>query len=71
MDENTARVDQFEARRGRLKAVASRVLGSSTEADDAVQETWIRFSRSDTSSVDDLTPPERRANRGPTASPRR
>jgi RNA polymerase sigma-70 factor (ECF subfamily) len=54
VDENTWLVDQFEGHRGRLKAVASRVLGSSTEADDAVQETWIRFSRSDTNSVDNL-----------------
>jgi RNA polymerase sigma factor (sigma-70 family) len=54
VDENTWLIDQFEGHRGRLKAVASRVLGSSTEADDAVQETWIRFNRSDTSSVDNL-----------------
>ena len=54
MDENIRLVDQFEQHRGRLKALASRVLGSAMEADDAVQETWIRFSRADTSSVDNL-----------------
>jgi RNA polymerase sigma factor (sigma-70 family) len=54
MDENAWLVDQFEQYRGRMRAVAYRVLGSSTEADDAVQETWIRFSRSDPRSIDNL-----------------
>ncbi|MDQ6614522.1 MAG: RNA polymerase subunit sigma-70, partial [Actinomycetota bacterium] len=45
MDENLAA--QFEANRPRLQAVAYRMLGSLTEAEDAVQETWIRLSRSD------------------------
>lgn len=37
---------RFEAHRGRLRAVAHRMLGSAAEADDAVQETWVRLSRS-------------------------
>jgi len=45
---------RFEQQRGRLRAVAFRMLGSHSEADDAVQEAWIRFSRSDTSAVVDL-----------------
>jgi RNA polymerase sigma-70 factor (ECF subfamily) len=44
----------FEAHRPHLRSVAYRMLGSLTEADDAVQETWIRLSRSDTSHVQDL-----------------
>lgn len=46
--------ERFEEHRGRLKSVASRMLGSPTEADDAVQEAWLRFSRSDTSGVENL-----------------
>jgi RNA polymerase sigma-70 factor (ECF subfamily) len=46
--------DQFEAHRTHLRAVAYRVLGSSAEADDAVQEVWLRLSRSDTSDVANL-----------------
>jgi RNA polymerase sigma factor (sigma-70 family) len=46
--------ERFEEHRGRLRAVAYRILGSPSEADDAVQEAWIRFSRSDTSGVDDV-----------------
>jgi RNA polymerase sigma factor (sigma-70 family) len=44
----------FEEHRGRLRAVAYRILGSPSDADDAVQEAWLRFSRSDTSDVDNL-----------------
>ena len=52
MDENLA--SQFEANRPRLQSVAYRMLGSLTEAEDAVQETWIRLSRSDPQSIDNL-----------------
>jgi RNA polymerase sigma-70 factor (ECF subfamily) len=46
--------DRFEANRGHLRAVAYRMLGSHAEAEDAVQEAWIRLSRSDTSGVENL-----------------
>jgi RNA polymerase sigma factor (sigma-70 family) len=46
--------ERFEAHRGRLRAIAYRILGSPADADDAVQEAWLRFSRSDTSAVDNL-----------------
>jgi len=45
---------EFEANRPRLQSVAYRMLGSLTEAEDAVQETWIRLSRSDAESIDNL-----------------
>ena len=46
--------ETFEQQRPRLRAVAYRMLGSSSEADDATQETWLRVSRTDTSDVDNL-----------------
>jgi RNA polymerase sigma factor (sigma-70 family) len=46
--------DRFESHRTHLRAVAYRMLGSLTEADDAVQEAWIRLSRTDTTDVDNL-----------------
>jgi len=46
--------EQFEANRAHLRRVAYRMLGSSSEVDDAVQETWLRLSRSDASAVDNL-----------------
>ncbi|HKF84513.1 MAG TPA: sigma-70 family RNA polymerase sigma factor [Candidatus Limnocylindrales bacterium] len=46
--------ERFEAHRGHLRGVAYRMLGSLAEADDAVQESWIRLSRSDTSDVENL-----------------
>lgn len=45
---------EFEANRVRLQSLAYRMLGSITEAEDAVQETWIRLSRSDPRSIDNL-----------------
>jgi RNA polymerase sigma factor (sigma-70 family) len=46
--------ERFEAKRTHLRAVAYRMLGSRSEADDAVQEAWLRLSRSDTSGVENL-----------------
>lgn len=46
--------DAFEAHRPRLRALAYRMLGSLAEAEDAVQEAWLRYERSDTSEVEDL-----------------
>ena len=46
--------ERFEANRSHLRGVAFRMLGSLTEADDAVQEAWIRLSRTDTTDVDNL-----------------
>jgi RNA polymerase sigma factor (sigma-70 family) len=47
-------LDRFEAERPRLRALAYRMLGSSAEADDAVQEAWLRFDRTDLSAVENL-----------------
>jgi RNA polymerase sigma factor (sigma-70 family) len=54
MNENEFLAAQFEEHRSHLRAVAYRMLGSLTEADDAVQEGWLRLSRSDTSEVENL-----------------
>src|SRR5438105_5279665 len=45
---------RFEEQRPRLRAVAYRMLGSLSEADDAVQDAWLRLSRADTSEVENL-----------------
>jgi RNA polymerase sigma-70 factor, ECF subfamily len=55
MTEHVWLADRFEADRPRLRAMASRMLGSSAEADDAVQEAWLRLSRSDAGGVDNLS----------------
>src|ERR671922_292506 len=54
MDESDYLADRFEAHRTHLRAVAYRMLGSVSEADDAVQEAWLRLNRSDTSGVENL-----------------
>jgi RNA polymerase sigma factor (sigma-70 family) len=54
LDQNRFLAEQFEANRARLRAVAYRMLGSTSEVDDAVQETWLRLSRSDASAVENL-----------------
>jgi len=54
MEERTRLVDQFETHRAHLRAVAYRMLGSTGEADDAVQEAWLRVSRSGTAGVENL-----------------
>jgi len=46
--------ERFEEQRPHLRALAYRMLGSTTEADDAVQDAWLRFSRADTTGVDNL-----------------
>jgi RNA polymerase sigma-70 factor (ECF subfamily) len=55
MDEHDWLTERFEEQRAHLRAVAYRMLGSLSEADDAVQETWLRLSRADTNSVENLT----------------
>ena len=54
MDTRDWLAQRFEEHRPRLRAVAYRMLGSTTEADDAVQEAWIRLSRSKTGEIDNL-----------------
>src|SRR5437588_506722 len=54
MVEHDNLAERFEANRPHLRAVAYRMLGSLTEADDAVQEAWLRLSRTDTSAVENL-----------------
>jgi len=54
MNDQDFLAERFEANRAHLRGVAFRMLGSLTEADDAVQDAWIRLSRTDTSDVDNL-----------------
>jgi RNA polymerase sigma-70 factor (ECF subfamily) len=54
MDDHAWLAERFEEHRTHLRAVAYRMLGSLSEADDAVQEAWLRLSRSDPSNVDNL-----------------
>jgi RNA polymerase sigma factor (sigma-70 family) len=54
MDEHDVLAERFEAHRARLRAVAYHTLGSASEADDAVQETWLRLSRTDPGNIENL-----------------
>jgi len=54
MDENDWLAKQFDESRARLRAVAHRMLGSASEAEDALQEAWLKVSRTDTAEVDNL-----------------
>jgi DNA-directed RNA polymerase specialized sigma24 family protein len=54
MDEEDVLAERFEAHRPRLRAVAYQALGSASEADDAVQETWLRLSRADAGTIENL-----------------
>src|SRR5437764_13179027 len=54
MDENAWLAERFEEHRPHLRAVAYRMLGSLTEADDAVQDTWLRLSRAGAGEVENL-----------------
>jgi RNA polymerase sigma factor (sigma-70 family) len=55
MHEQDWLAERFEEHRGHLRVVAYRMLGSLSEADDAVQEAWLRLSRSDRSDVENLS----------------
>jgi RNA polymerase sigma-70 factor (ECF subfamily) len=55
MDDKDWLAERFEDSRGHLRAVAYQMLGSVSEADDAVQETWLRLSRSETDTVSNLS----------------
>src|SRR6266540_6116349 len=54
MDEPDWLAERFEEHRVRLRAVAYRMLGSLSEAEDAVQEAWLRLSRQDPSGIENL-----------------
>jgi len=54
MDEQSRLGDRFEANRARLRGVAYRLLGSLSEAEDAVQEAWLRLNDTDTASIENL-----------------
>src|SRR5882724_10653308 len=54
MDENNWLARRFEENRGHMRGVAYRMLGSLSEADDAVQEAWLRLSRSDAANIQNL-----------------
>ena len=54
MDDQDWLASRFEEHRTHLRAVAYRILGSPVDADDAVQEAWLRLARSDSSRVENL-----------------
>ena len=55
MNDEQLLTERFEAERPRLQAVAYRLLGSTAEADDAVQEAWLRLNRTDADDIDNLS----------------
>lgn len=54
MSDRTTLTQRFETERPRLRAIATQLLGSSADADDAVQETWLRLERTDASRIENL-----------------
>jgi RNA polymerase sigma-70 factor (ECF subfamily) len=54
MDEKPLLAESFEASRTHLRSVAYRMLGSSSEADDAVQEAWLRLAGTDSAAIENL-----------------
>jgi DNA-directed RNA polymerase specialized sigma24 family protein len=54
MDEHDLLAERFETHRARLRAIAYQTLGSASDADDAVQEAWLRLGRTDSGSIDNL-----------------
>src|SRR3954463_9834883 len=54
MGQQTWLTERFEENRGRLRGVAYRMLGSLSEADDAVQEAWLRVSRADATGIEHM-----------------
>src|SRR6266542_5391035 len=56
MSDQTLLAEQFELTRRRLQSVAYSMLGSVTEAEDAVQEAWLRLDRSDAEAINDVRP---------------
>src|ERR1043166_2251982 len=54
MDQEKLLAERFESNRSHLRGVAYRMLGSLSEADDAIQEAWLRLSRSDSREIDNL-----------------
>src|SRR5262245_18969813 len=54
MNEQNLLAERFEANRAHLRAVAYRMLGSRVEADDAVQEAWLRLGRAEAGAIDNL-----------------
>ena len=54
MDENDWLAERFEEQRTQLRAVAYRMLGSLAEADDAVQDAWVRVSRAETNDIENF-----------------
>jgi RNA polymerase sigma-70 factor (ECF subfamily) len=54
VDEQEWLAERFETHRTHLRAVAYRMLGSPSEAEDALQEAWLRLSRTDTSAIENL-----------------